>query len=548
MEVYRGPPKRRADETAPQEIDDIDKDIVGSFNTEDVIETVGRRYAWVKEILNRLHAPPEEEDKERPRDRAHVHCSEKILQYCCSRGMVRKGEGRYKARCGLFGLPKSNMKLRIIFDCRPANAMIKTWGTFELFTLDDLLRAWSQACRWGKVHVLNLDFRHQFYQIRIGELLAQYMAIIGDNETQWFVPTIWTMGFHGAPRVGQCATWTIVVHREVDAPDLGLDEIVHKEEMPRYVMLRKQNKLVGYIFVLLDGICIIATSSTLLDQWQRRLTSNAKRFHMVIKMLERTIDKVVFAGVEMARGSNGEAVVRPAKRVFNMLTERSTHREVASSMGRLMWSWRVRQKALLAEERVLEGYKYARRGAEGWDRPANLPKEVNAAIEEACRCEATDEYTQLRSEDVRKWSETEIHYLATDATPTALGWCEMRDGKIVRECFNGKESPAAQVIRELEAVVDAAEQTCGENGKHVMLIVAVDADVVRRCITKGYSKSREIRVLLRRLFSVCPNIRCVRIDGVSNVADEVSRGRKIDAAKTELTWTALKAGRRELLG
>ena len=53
MEVYRGPPKRRADETAPQEIDDIDKDIVGSFNTEDVIETVGRRYAWVKEILNR---------------------------------------------------------------------------------------------------------------------------------------------------------------------------------------------------------------------------------------------------------------------------------------------------------------------------------------------------------------------------------------------------------------------------------------------------------------------------------------------------------------
>ena len=93
-------------------------------------------------------------------------------------------------------------------------------------------------------------------------------------------------------------------------------------------------------------------------------------------------------------------------------------------------------------------------------------------------------------------------------------------------------------------VVGVREVT--EGRKQLRVVGGVDAEIVRRVVEKGYSRShrlREQRLRELRALVLERNLRIevVRVPGTDNVADAVSRKKEIEDDKAKISWKCLKA-------
>lgn len=67
-----------------------------------------------------------------------------------------------KALCGLFGVLKPGKGLRVIFNAKPANEVLKPLpgAQLQIFRLEDLITQYVRLARKGPVYFLNIDYRH----------------------------------------------------------------------------------------------------------------------------------------------------------------------------------------------------------------------------------------------------------------------------------------------------------------------------------------------------------------------------------------------------
>ena len=525
-----------------REVDEVSMELVGCLKITDIIATA--RYTWIGEILKKLQEAPEEDPTTKGNALPVVRVTEWLLQYCIERKLVVMGSGTYRVRCGLFGRQKKNKKCRIIFDVRPGNNKLISWGSFSLFGLDDLLRSWWMASTaWGTISVFTLDYRHQFYQYSMGEGLGRYMAM--EYHGEWYRPRVMAMGFKNAPRTGQTGTWSLVLHRE-DEDTLGVREIDVQQQMPRFVRLWSRDESInGFIFVLLDGVLVFTRTQKLRDQWRRRILSNSKRFSAVVKEHSSDCDRVTFAGVELRRDDAKRPTVRPLRRDQVEVTATSTRRQVASCVGSIVWRLRVRRQPLLASA-LIDVYSKLVKPHEisnGWERCAAL-SENECAIVNTLGV-ADESYTSLQFEDWAAITDPEIRYLVTDATPTSRAGVEFcGNGKVIDVWYEACDK-GAQSDREMGAVVSGVNRIACRGG-NPFIILGVDADVVRFVIEKGYAKSESLRRMMLTIQVPLSRIHGVRVEGARNVADEVSRGEEIDKAKAAYSFTCLALTRGEM--
>jgi hypothetical protein len=232
--------------------------------------------------------------------------------------------GEVKARCGLFGVPKPSRLLRVIFNAIPGNEVLEPLpGELRLFKLDDLARAYVCLYRRGTtVYILNLDYRHYYYQIPLSP--AFWKCFVVHFWDLLLRPAAMPMGYRDACLLSQLLTLAILLWRRSEDEDtLGVE--LDGEVMPGMVPLiyRHGGKtILGAAFVLLDGILIMSHDQMFLDLWQKRLARNEKQAKVerkvahVVKITaterhcqsceETDVKCTTFAGVEFQPGGRCE--------------------------------------------------------------------------------------------------------------------------------------------------------------------------------------------------------------------------------------------------
>ena len=337
------------------------------------------------------------------------------------------------------------------------------------------------------------------------------------------------MGWHDAPVLGETVSWVVVLHREKGESSLGAPEAI--SQMPEYVPLRNQGGvLIGALFVLIDGMAIMTADAELRTAWVRRILRNAMTFHVIIKNIVENI----FAGVEF--DSNGRRW-RCAE-AWNSEVTLSTPREVAVTLGRILWRLRVKQLPLLDQEELLRAYAWA-------GRENHLQREYDSekpcphadVIRRCCRLVADTDWSVAARPPPPTGRRI---FLATDAWPHGVGYVEFDGAGKVTDIWDRQETERGiQSEMEMVAIGDAivAKASAGDE-----VFLATDADCCRQAIDRGYSGSAVFRRELRRIRSVGCKVHACRVEGLKNVADAPSRGSRIvEETRRAQTWAALEA-------
>jgi hypothetical protein len=199
-------------------------------------------------------------------------------------------------RAGFFTVPKSNGKLRIITDARPANRICKKPPHFSLPTVEDIIKLVQSL---PEVHAATTDLRHWFHQIPIPASLRRLFYI--RSAPRWFgrepfvSPKVLPMGWTAAPFVAQCCAWTVILSGLVDKreevsfrQELGITNdawsmLKLSSEPPSVLPLRKGSKVVGYIVVYIDNMLILTSDPGLRDAWVENIDAGAKKFNAEFK-------------------------------------------------------------------------------------------------------------------------------------------------------------------------------------------------------------------------------------------------------------------------
>lgn len=508
LSAYWDRKKRRPTLDGKALLDPIDKSIVGGLRLR-MLAGCFQGVAWLKRALGIALGSQPLMRRVQPLPPPVVRGTDSpFTEELVASGLLRRTSFRGKAPCGLFFVPKTNGLLRVIFDARPANGLLEPTGGFVLFTLDELL-SWTTELGGAVWSVI--DIRHHYYQIPIHTSLQEFFRVTLGK--QGYFPSVLPMGFHDAVLCGESVSWAIVLFRERNEDALGAPGLDSLTTMPRVLVLQEGLRVLGVILVLIDGIATRIPDESLRSLWEARLKRNCTIFNLRIK--DTTTD--TFSGIEFA-GRNWRTA-----RGIGELPPITTRRSVAVVLGTLLWEMRVRQVPLLLHEDLLVIWsKNSPKLPTAYDEVHDLSGSEVSLLSEVWMKYMTRTWTSGVAKPV--WVNPGF-VVVTDATPTGVGWVivDTTSGFFWTGCVLGMEL-ATQVDREMEATVLAGE----ELPEFAVILLGVDADAVRGCIDRNYSRSPRIRALLRRAELRHQHRRCVRVPGIINPADCISRGKPLD--------------------
>ena len=539
------------------EWDEIDSDVAGKMRTEPLRKwAVKHDLAWMAPIneLTGSFVPEEREDARRdnlPRVRVADWLNDARIAELTGTLLVNVNDvaASYpSAHCGLQGVPKAGKrKLRVIFDARPANDLIKPSGEqLVLFTLAMLVAALAMFR-----HVHTVDYRHYYYQILIPLRLMWYFVIMTDSAS--FLPRVLPMGYREAVTIAQCLTWAVVLYTEPGEPRLGVDFEALQQlcALPSFVSLYDAHGTeVGRIFVLLDGVCVACRDASLKELWTKRLRRNEDLFHVVRKetkdaMLDESNQEIEFAGFVFSEsGWWSRADIQEPRAIG----DNEPARALANRLGRVLWALRVRgaldpgRLGPVRYETLMQLYEtLGTAAATSWSATVSLAPTQRRYLIRLENILRMHEPTPWNS--VPRWPEPEeVCLLATDAFTRGLGFVlYRRDGSVeTHEHLTIEESD--QVDAEGRAIPWALRQVTRLRRRRIRAcIVAVDADTIRNAINKGYARSARLRTTLVQIFDLCDWIVAVRVPGDFNAADKPSRGEPLVPRFVAKTWGILQA-------
>jgi hypothetical protein len=391
-------------------LDPIEDHLIAGIHVLKLVQenSVLKRWDFMAPLMYLVGNLRPEEVRPKPEKVTHVSIApwflNKIEELIQKRLLLQYNGENIKALCGLFGVPKPSRLLRVIFNAIPANQTLKPLqGELRFFTLDELARAYVCLFRKGKVvYVLNIDYRHYYYQIPLPPAFWEYFCV--NFKGRWYRPGAMPMGYRDACLLSQVLTLAILLLRVNDEEDqLGVD--LDGAVMPGIPLISKKGKTssLGAAFVLLDDILIITHDKNFLEAWHARLKRNEKLANLERKVThtvrltegtricttckETTAKCTTFAGVELCPASRCE----PASDDLLVLPPKPTWREVAGALGSMLWQIRVKtagiparlsQQSLLHAESILQVWTEVGKRAplEGWDTVASSLNRASLAI------------------------------------------------------------------------------------------------------------------------------------------------------------------------
>lgn len=476
--------------------------------------------------------------------------------------------------CGLFTVEKKNGLLRLIIDARNANMVIPRIEGLLMFELEQLLSAMSRL-----PYAWTIDFRHFFYQLPITRRLAMFFSFkFGET---WCIPRALPMGYHNAPLAAQAMSWLVVLFREETAPSLGVEAVPAR--MPQVLRVRcPETGAAAEIFVLLDNIAVFAETAEYRDRWAARIAANMKEFNIrgsARPTVSDGTDPFEFCGVlrEASRGASGVLAAnwRPTARLPPKdLTPGAEEAQavVASVLGTALWVARVLQLDPLEYEEMLDLMSTVGRLRDMPRREHRKLVLVTPAaadqvtrILQAARAAAADPSRRCHALRVHfgrpATGRAKALFGCADARPVARAAVILdpantgsrrvvkvvatdRDGVILPDGVDPRRPPTLKErppdcssVSELSAVLLLVATGTRKGGPYWQngqgstrnLFVAEDNTGVERAISRGYSRSKEVRALLRELrdAAAAANIRILtcRVSTDDIVADIPTRDR-----------------------
>ncbi len=332
---------------AQRTLDPISEELVAGAKVYDLAKDAQRvEWPWALALSPWTGAKPKPVEV-REDGRPRVGVSEDFVNHldeCVRCGLLRpRGPGEHiYEHCGMFGVPKGEEHLRVIFDARRSNERLAPVGScLVLFTLADLTAQVARFMCGSGCYMLSIDYRHYYYQIPLPKAWAAYFAVTDPREglptqrkkksrreapgpskarrqqkkkegavdesedLQKYLPRITAMGWRDACAGAQGLTWTLALHCELDESLLGVDQrevraTCAEGSTPPFVMLyehlvgrtcrqltasTERGRPVGALFVLLDGLLTVTNDEALRTRWDERLRRKEKRFHVINRAL-----------------------------------------------------------------------------------------------------------------------------------------------------------------------------------------------------------------------------------------------------------------------
>ncbi len=212
----------------------------------------------------------------------------------------------------------------------------------------------------------------------------------------------------------------------------------------------------------------------------------------------------------------------------------TTHEEFESLMGRLTYAYAVLGRSWLPLYFMIKWWRRRlsalAKGERRWDERLNAPPFVRAAVSTAVGV-----VQRNRPVDVQLDTAPQT-VLATDASKAGWGAVLMRRGSLPLSFGAKFDVPQENItLAETAAVLGAFERFTAdlEGTTFTLLVDNTSTEAVLRSRKPGRSLAHAAVAssVLQRLVQLRATMYVTRVDTAANVADEVSRGRRIDSAK-----------------
>ena len=443
---------------------------------------------------------------------------------------IRKEETAKEKRvyCRYKGVHKDELEARAIFDlmvlnlvCSPLCVEFTLLGGRAFIAV---LR--SIPFREKKMRIFHADVANSYYQILIGRKLGRRINIRRGQQT--LEALVLPMGFKKSCGIAQGIFWGVILFRDKDDEDLGVDGSVYEMiDAPGYVRLASG----GVIILIYDSIFVIDTPSGA-EKWSRRIQRNMHNANVILKyaILEKEatdpdLEKCpMYGGLRFQySGHEGltwtlqaDSLASWKERVARPL--RNTPRTFYKLLGYVRFAWGV----LDIHERCLGRWSKAqsRLGSviTSWDAEIVDAKVIKAVCEVIQRIENRRRHAGSFKADVGR--PLKIGYAAGDATKWCYAACLFVDGAPI---LPGIVVTFAEE-RPIEIGESLGQEACvtrlRDAGCNVGIIVG-DNQGVGYAFEKGYAKNDETDVVIARTVAGAGKMAVVvmDIDTKSNYAD-----------------------------
>ncbi len=464
------------------------------------------------------------------------------------------------AICAFFVVPKAFGKLRIVFDGRPLNEVMRPPPPVCLPTIAEVLLRLSTT----RPQVVFLaDFRHFFHQIPlpedfkvVGSAIRQPDSSPGAASGAFFRCLTLPMGLSWAPFFAQSLSWIFLTFAQPGAPQFFRHSAT--ERLPTFAdVINEEGEVVGFATIIYDNL-IVATNSvdpSFHAKLQKRLTGNAKYFNFRFKEFFKyrshpgdtkapirgynVLDEKqpcpplpIFMGVEFSlspiawrhvakRKEKAKAIIGPPR----------TFRDVAKKVGLIIWDACVRQIRLSSVKHIIDVLKHLHISSKkGWD--VDIPADLCSATwlhdADLILVEIAENNWHFPKSPREAPGMAEI-FAASDASDSQGGGVIFDSGGGVRDHISYKEKLSIHIfIKESKALMKLVYRiikyhTTGPT----IIIIAIDNIPARRAFEKAYSTNSAVCKIVERVYcrldAVGHELRLVDIDTKLNVGDCMTR-------------------------
>ena len=468
---------------------------------------------------------------------------------------------------------KKHPMQRVITDARATNARLENVAHMELFSIECLLQRMSYVMNNNinggeQVFAIQCDLRHWFHQIKLPKRFRQYFRIdLGEKgEPRFVYPACFPMGFHMSPAVAQAATWSILL-ADLDNEGAGeererlqIDWTGPFEKYIQWLPLKDG----GAVFVLIDNIFVVTKNEAAKIAWKRRIFKNSNELGATLKTLhpekQQEIDKrfdeqvfkkkdvgnrntITFSGIEFGRyGRRPKDMISEDEQLEDTSTSswEGTYREVASIFGQILWNFRIRGERLLFKDDFMELYseKGFPRNVDGWDDKVKIDGQGFKVLQDAYRS-CIDGFKKREFVEYQKFRDQRSYALVvSDAALEREKATNMMGGMFISHkgvknqqeypyYFSMNHSEEQIALAELKAVVETVRKVIhsASGDRPDIFLIAVDSMAAKGMISRGYSRVRRARELLRELDELIDGRRCLvmYVKSEDNPADAPSR-------------------------
>jgi len=450
----------------------------------------------------------------------------------------------------MFTVPKPGKNVeRIIIDGREGNQSLKK-SLYCCFPLP--LDIVTKLRKLGRFTGVAVDIRHEYHRLPMNPYFASFYVV--GLASGLFVPAAIPMGSSWGVTMGMAATLAMIAYREPQEPDLGLrlpsDRIV--SEIP---LVDRSNKIVGFIWIVIDNVAVVTTKPALTKLWKARLERNAEElglgpFKEIVPLSEQDFQFIGFTYSCQKWRHFDDRIQRWESR---HKTRSGTVLEIQQMVGVLVWDTRVRGLHMRTMREIFLVQATALRGehltADDWAL-------LNARWEDLLK----NPWEQhLPVEWPPNTGYETVYYLATDASKTRWSYLELVAGSV--KTVDGKPWNPSGVFdvsmmeygiyyKELNAFTRALLDLAVQGRRRCKIVCALDNRAVIGAVLKLLGPVLVWKVLDELEELVLEHewsLELRWIDSESNAAHSATHEEALEEFRIRKTWEILSTSRDTLM-